>query len=237
LGTELQGNIAGGQNKCQLWPKTLVDTSRAYFWLIGILSLPAAELSKCRQLLREWQKDVSEKMKGSILTLEAKFISKKVFLEHGFEEYAPPKPAAVEKKDEEPMPTTKTPKKKDKGTVPPAGGFKKIKGSNPQEVRRQFLEHSMKAAGSSSSTNMGSTGRLRPGREVLNRMKFDRKYKIEDFVVGYIDRKEGILEKSVEEWEVFGQEDLMAYIKNLKDDETVWDKARKVDLVFGKKRE
>jgi uncharacterized protein (UPF0248 family) len=177
-------------------------------------------------------------MKGTMTTFEAKFIHRKVFLEHGFEVYTPPKPDAVESKTETPESVlpVKTKKSKTKEAVPAAGNFKKLKGSNPQEVRRQFLEHSMKASGSTSSNQkVISSGKLRPGREVLNRMKFDSQYNTEDFVVGYIDRKAGILEKSVEEWGDFGQEELMAYIRNVKDDEIVWDKARKVDLVFGKK--
>lgn len=148
------------------------------------------------------------------------------------------KSEAVEEKAQitEPEPTLKSKKEKKKELGPPAGNFKKIKGSNPAEVRRQFLEHSMKAAPSSSSKpNATSTGKLRPGKDVLNRMKYDEAYDINDFVVGYIDRKEGILEKSVLLWEQFGQEELMAYIKNVKSGDIVWDKARKVDLVTGTK--
>jgi uncharacterized protein (UPF0248 family) len=120
---------------------------------------------------------------------------------------------------------------------PTAGGFKKVEGSNPKEVRRQFLEHSMgvSAASSSSPTNKASSGKLRPGKEVLNRMKFDENYDIGEFVVGYIDRKEGILEASVGEWERFGREEVMAYVRNTKSGEIVWDKAMRVDLVFGGK--
>ncbi|PMD19170.1 hypothetical protein NA56DRAFT_647260 [Hyaloscypha hepaticicola] len=66
-------------------------------------------------------------------------------------------------------------------------------------------------------------------------MKFDEKYDIGEFVVGYIDRKEGILEASVGEWEEFGREEVMAYVKNTQSGEIVWDKARRVDLVCGGK--
>ena len=131
----------------------------------------------------------------------------------------------------------KSRKEKKGGDVPAAGGFKKVKGSNPAEVRRQFLEHTMKASSSSSALRpSNTTGKLRSGKEVLNRMKFDEKYNIGEFVVGYIDRKEGILERSVGEWEGFGREELMAYVKNTKSGEIVWDKARRVDLVSGGKR-
>jgi uncharacterized protein (UPF0248 family) len=176
-------------------------------------------------------------MKGKVKSLEAKFIPRKVFLEHRFEVYTPTKPEAVEPKSKasDPQPVkNKKEKNSDASQVPER--FKKIKGSNPQEVRRQFLEHNMKVSGSSSSNlNAAVPEKLRPGREVLKRMKFDSKYNTADFVVGYIDRKAGILEKSVDEWGDYGQEELMAYIKNVKDDVIVWDKARKIDLIFGKK--
>lgn len=129
-----------------------------------------------------------------------------------------------------------TTKKGKRETVAAPENFKKIKGSNPQEVRRQFLQHNMKNADfPTTQLNASSSRKLRPGKEILNRMKFDSSYDTSDYVVGYIDRKAGILEKSVDEWEKFGQEELMAYIKNLKDGEIVWDKAKKIDLVFGKK--
>lgn len=177
-------------------------------------------------------------MKGKTTSFEAKFIPRKVFLEQGFEVYTSPKLETVEPTTEveESVPVKTKKEKNKKESFPAAGNFKKIKGSNPAEVRRQFLEHNMKASGPSAPHSKSSpSGKLRPGKEVLNRMKFDEKYDIADFVVGYIDRKEGILEKSVQEWEKFAQEELMAYIKNVKSDEIVWDKARKVDLVFGGK--
>jgi hypothetical protein len=176
-------------------------------------------------------------MKSKITSFEAKFIPRKVFLEHGFEVYTPQTPEVVERntEKEESALLAKTKKEKKKDAFPAADNFKKVEGSNPAEVRRQFLEHSMKASGSSSTPTGTSAGKLRPGKEVLNCMKFDEGYEIGDFVVGYIDRKEGILEKGVKVWEKFGQEELVAYIKNVKSGEVVWDKARKIDLVFGKK--
>jgi hypothetical protein len=86
--------------------------------------------------------------------------------------------------------------------------FKKIKGSNPREVRRQFLQHTMGASGSG--------------------------YNVADYIVGCIDRKAGILEKKVENWKSFDEEELIAYFKDVKSNEIVWDRARKIDLVFGK---
>lgn len=118
--------------------------------------------------------------------------------------------------------------------------FKKIKGSNPKEVRRQFLQHTMGASvPGSGSSNTGSSlsGKLRPAKDVLQRLKYDSEYNVADYVVGCIDRKTGILEKKVEDWKNFDEEELIAYFKNVKSHEIVWDRARKIDLVFEKKDE
>jgi hypothetical protein len=118
--------------------------------------------------------------------------------------------------------------------------FKKIKGSNPKEVRRQFLQHTMGASGSgsgSAKTNPSLSGKLRPAKDVLQRLKYDSEYNVADYIVGCIDRKAGILEKKVENWKSFDEEELIAYFKDVKSNEIVWDRARKIDLVFGKKDE
>jgi uncharacterized protein (UPF0248 family) len=115
--------------------------------------------------------------------------------------------------------------------------FKKKKGSNPKEVRRQFLQHTMGASGSgseSSTTNSSLSGKLRPAKDVLQRLKYDPEYNVADYVVGCIDRKAGILEKKVENWKSFDEEELIAYFKDVKSNEIVWDRARKIDLIFGK---
>jgi hypothetical protein len=115
--------------------------------------------------------------------------------------------------------------------------FKKTKGSNPKEVRRQFLQHTMGASGSgseSSTTNSRLFGKLRPAKDVLQRLKYDSEYNVANYVVGCIDRKAGILEKKVEDWKSFDEEELIAYFKDVKSNEIVWDRARKIDLVFGK---
>lgn len=118
--------------------------------------------------------------------------------------------------------------------------FKKIKGSNPKEVRRQFLQHTMGASGSgpgSLMTNSSLSGKLRPAKDVLQRLKYDSEYNVADYVLGCIDRKAGVLEKKVEDWKGFDEEELIAYFKEVKSNEIVWDRARKIDLVFGKKDE
>jgi hypothetical protein len=226
------------------------DTSGFYFFVVGLPVLAASELGKVRQILKEWQKEIVEKLKGEeVARIEVKIISRKVFEESGFTVYSPPSPrvAGVETETGEQIPQART-KKERKQAVPAAGNFKKVKGSNPAEVRRQFLEHTINSSPSGSSTstlevnsNSTSSGKskLRPGKEVLKRLKFDEAYNIEDYVVGYIDRKEGILECSVAEWEMERggerREELLAYVKERGSGIVVWDKVRKIDLVFGGK--
>jgi uncharacterized protein (UPF0248 family) len=236
-----------GLEEGEMWPTALVDnfTSREYFFLAGAPRLGSMEMGKARLRLRDWVKGFGGREGKGEWEVEGRVVSRKVVSEGGFEVFVPGKcggevgmEIGVERKEEgegEELLARKSMKEK-KGGFPAAGGFKKIGGSNPAEVRRQFLEHTMKASSSSSTPSEQTTGKLRSGKEVLNRMKFDERYDIEEFVVGYIDRKEGILERSIGEWEGFGREELMAYVKNTKSGEIVWDKARKVDLVFGGKR-
>jgi uncharacterized protein (UPF0248 family) len=252
LGIGLKAGL--GLEEGKMWPTPLVDnlTSREYFFLIGIPRVGSKEMGKVRERLRDWLKGFGGREGKGRWQVEGRVVSRKVVSECGFEVFVPGKyggeGAEIELKGEAGAEVdgnregeekgSRKGRKEKKGEFPAAGGFKKVKGSNPAEVRRQFLEHSMGASASSSSpsTNTASPVKLRPGKEVLNRMKFDENYEIGEFVVGYIDRKEGILEASVGEWEGFGREDLMAYVKNTKSGEIVWDKARKADLVFGENR-
>lgn len=229
-----------------MWPTALVDnfTERKYFFLIGMTRLGSREMGSVRERLREWVKGKGG-WRGGVLEVEGRVVRGKVVRECGFEVYAQEKAGGEvgremgggeNREGEEGVLRKRRKEKKGGGGFPAAGGFKKVEASNPAEVRRQFLEHSMKVSASSSSSPAGNTtGKLRPGKEVLNRMKFDEKYDIGEFVVGYIDRKEGILEASVGEWEGFGREEVMAYVKNTQSGEIVWDKARRVDLVCGGK--
>ena len=227
-----------------MWPTALVDnfTSREYFFLIGIPRVGSKEMGKVRERLRDWVKGFGEREGMGGREVEGRVVSRKVVSECGFEVYRTEgfggevgtEMEREGKVEGEEKGSRKSRKEKKGGNVPAAGNFKKVKGSNPAEVRRQFLEHTMTTSASSSAAPTGNTtGKLRPGKEVLNRMKFDEKYDIGGFVVGYIDRKEGILERSVGEWEEFGREELMAYVKNTKSGEIVWDKARRIDLVLG----
>jgi hypothetical protein len=155
-------------------------------------------------------------------TIESRFISRKEFLEEfGLDTQANlPKLEIKETKND---------------TAPIKQSFEKTKGSNPKEIRRQFLQHSMGVSGSGPlNQSSNSSTKLRPAKDVLQRLKYDSEYNLADYVVGCIDRKAGVLEKEVGDWKSFDEEELIAYFKNVVSGEIVWEKARKIDLVFGK---
>jgi hypothetical protein len=70
---------------------------------------------------------------------------------------------------------------------------------------------------------------LRPAKQVLSGLRHDPKYDFEDYVIGYIDRNAGILEKPVSEWDKFCPDDHVAYFKHVSSDDVVWDRLRKID--------
>lgn len=179
---------------------------------------------------------MKEKMKRGFCSIEARFIPRKVFISMQLVEIDLARSRVNDGdhkgKDSKPAGIEKRAVKSDERDANKAMNFRKIKGSNPQQIRRHFLEHNMPGSNSSASPST----KLRPGKEILNRLKFDPGYAIANFVVGYIDREAGVLEKSVDEWVEHGDEDLIAYIKNVENGDIVWDKARKIDLVSGKDR-
>lgn len=84
--------------------------------------------------------------------------------------------------------------------------------------------------GPKSSTPTSST--LRPVKDVLNRPRFDDKYDLNDFVIGYVERHAGIIEIPVAEWKNQESQDCVVYFKNVKEDAVVWDRVSKTDLFF-----
>lgn len=73
---------------------------------------------------------------------------------------------------------------------------------------------------------------LRPTKDVLNRLRFDPAYEINDFVIGCINRQAGIVEIPVTEWKDQESQDCIAYFKDVKKGEVVWDRVSKIDLLF-----
>ena len=188
--------------------------------------MASSELTSSRQFLREWQKETAgdgDKQKaGAGRTVQAKFIPRKVFLEHDFKEET--------HKWEVEQSAERSPK-----DVPMRLGesFKKVAGSNPAQVRQQFLQYAM-GNEADNAENRKPSATLRPAKEVLKRLNYDSEYNPGDYVIGYIDRKAGILETSATSWKEFQQEDLIAYFKYVPENVVVWDRARKIDVMFNK---
>jgi hypothetical protein len=109
--------------------------------------------------------------------------------------------------------------------------FKKFPRSNPHQIRRQFLQHVI-GFDNSQGTNTESPVKLRSAKEVLKKLQNDPMINLDDYVVGYIDRKAGILEKFISAWRSFDQEDLIAYFRQVSEDRVVWDRVEKIDYLF-----
>lgn len=118
-----------------------------------------------------------------------------------------------------------------------ASHFKKEAKTNPSQIRAQFMSQVAGSTASSISAGPDTTTKptkasLRPTRDVLNRLRFDPAYKIEDFVVGCINRKEGIVEIPVAGWKDQESQGCIAYFKDIRKGEVVWDRVSKTDLLF-----
>ena len=82
-------------------------------------------------------------------------------------------------------------------------------------------------------------GKLRPAADVMSRLRWDDNMDSNDFVIGYEDRFAGIKEKGLGEWrseqtdEEFIPQHRIAYFKRRSDGVVLWDRAARVDLIFG----
>ena len=81
---------------------------------------------------------------------------------------------------------------------------------------------------------------LRPALDVLNRLRFDDKYAVDDYVIGYEDRHAGIVEMPVTSWkstdstmEDFIPQSRIVYYKRNSDGVEVWNRRERLDAIFG----
>lgn len=79
--------------------------------------------------------------------------------------------------------------------------------------------------------------KLRQASDILNRLRYDREYNIDECIVGYKDRHTSkIKEKPAADWasettdEEFIPEHRIEYFK--RDGEIIWDKSSRIDKVF-----
>ena len=88
-----------------------------------------------------------------------------------------------------------------------------------------------------------AVGPLRPALDILHRIRYDDSLDSSDFVIGYLDRHAGMQEMPFEWWEggeqtaeEFIPQSRIRYFKRKSDDVLVWDREKRVDLVFGSGR-
>lgn len=199
-------------------------TEKAYtcYWLIGLPNLPPAAITEVRKITRAWEVDLDQ-WEGAKKAMQAKFMKQKVIVEQGLKFDVPAKDVSAS--DAKKNPKTQT--------IKTGESFRKIKGSNPAQVRKQFMQHAIGVDASGSfKKDAASGGKLRSPKDVLSRLRYGGERKMDEYVVGYIDRQAGILEKPVGEWQEYEEHELIAYFKHVPDDLIVWDRARKIDRVF-----
>ncbi|KAI9745726.1 MAG: hypothetical protein M1818_001262 [Claussenomyces sp. TS43310] len=86
--------------------------------------------------------------------------------------------------------------------------------------------------------NGTAEGKFRPAMDVLNRLIHDPAFDLDDYVVGYLDRHSGIMEKAAREWVTESTDDQwipqsrIQHFKRESDGNIVWDRARRRDLIF-----
>jgi uncharacterized protein (UPF0248 family) len=79
--------------------------------------------------------------------------------------------------------------------------------------------------------------KLRPVMDILNRLKWDQSFNVDNFVVVYRDRHSGMLEKPVKDWVIEKTEkdwipqDRIWGVKRVSDKVMVWDRAARKDLI------
>ncbi|KAE9389497.1 hypothetical protein BT96DRAFT_1025020 [Gymnopus androsaceus JB14] len=94
-----------------------------------------------------------------------------------------------------------------------------------------------------STTHTPAPGKLRTSADVMNRLLWDPiigRHAGDEYAVGYEDRFLGIKESMLRDWvmkevehESFIPQHRIVYFKRVADGEIVWDKRKKIDMVFG----
>ena len=198
------------------------EESRTCYWLIGLPTMRSDEIAEARKIVRAWEAAEERVERKKVV---AKFVKRDAILQQDLM----PDTALGDQLASE----VTTPKEPIRKT---GESFRKIRGSNPAQIRTQFLQHAMGAEMSEDrcEKNERAGGRLRPPKDVLNKLKYDERYQVDDYVVGFIDRQAGIWEKSIAEWQEYEEQELIAYFRFVPKDEIVWDRARKIDWVFNK---
>jgi uncharacterized protein (UPF0248 family) len=82
-------------------------------------------------------------------------------------------------------------------------------------------------------------GALRPAKDILSRIRHDPTLDEKDFIIGYRDRHEDVMELPVKMWkgdvtdDDFIPQHRILYYRRKEDGVKVWDRAERLDLLFG----
>ncbi|KAH7137934.1 hypothetical protein B0J11DRAFT_513211 [Dendryphion nanum] len=107
------------------------------------------------------------------------------------------------------------------------------------DLDEEALTHLPIRAHASSTTTPVSSNKLRPASDVLNRLRWDPHLDPNDYIIGYEDRFLGTKEIGIEKWkteqtdEEFIPQHRILYFKRKGDGVLVWERRRRIDLVFG----
>ncbi|KAJ7123747.1 hypothetical protein C8R44DRAFT_875908 [Mycena epipterygia] len=117
-------------------------------------------------------------------------------------------------------------------------------GSKRSKKNEQVLSASQKkkaiAAKAKTTSHTPAASKLRTSADVMNRLLWDSTISQDEHVVGYEDRFLGIKESPLSNWilkevehESFIPQHRIIYFKRVTDGEIVWDRRKKIDLIFG----
>ncbi|RDW68378.1 hypothetical protein BP5796_09035 [Coleophoma crateriformis] len=120
----------------------------------------------------------------------------------------------------------------------------------PEATQPRTRHQSQRASASAPTPRPHADGqqarKLRPALDVLNRLRYDPAYKLDDFVIGYLDRHAGVVEKPAGAWEVdstceeWVPQHKILYFRDEKGGKEgggkVWEREARLDLVFGSER-
>lgn len=110
----------------------------------------------------------------------------------------------------------------------------------PKPEKRLHSRARAKRLRKTSSNPSVPTPTLRPAKDILSRIRHDPSIDNSDYIVGYHDRIEGPMEMKVEDWkggdvtdEEFIPQHRILYFRRASDGVRVWDRKRRLDVVFG----
>ncbi|KAF2641389.1 hypothetical protein P280DRAFT_311821 [Massarina eburnea CBS 473.64] len=111
--------------------------------------------------------------------------------------------------------------------------------SDPDELPTQPSRKLTTRTSTPSTSTPVSSSKLRPASDILNRLRWDPNLDPGEFIVGYEDRFLGAKETSLGRWkteqtdEEFIPQHRILYFKKSGDEEIVWERATRIDKIFG----